>query len=349
MIKLIRTVALLLAFSIPAANAFMPTYPDDDEFRKCDSITNNVELCQREQIQRILLRVKKLYQNILSDPSTLEWTGSADKNIQTVRDMFDSWTAFRNRLCSLSHIATKFTEPLYIERYSCTSYYMLHNEDHLKSIYKLIQNAAPADRNEFTFLQIYDHDEEYEQCVKEKAPDVCIDDELVRTTQEIKNLYKTLSKDEFVGKWNNSNNLKSGNYRDMFDSWIAYRNRMCSLSVWAYNKYYGKDTIRVNDCIQFYNREKLETMLNILGTAHSAIDANDFTGTDGGLEEGQSIKPLSKRIDAGEGNVAESLVVEAVAKPTTDAPKNLSSKKEAIEKQSSEALKNRQIPSWAKH
>ena len=349
MIRLIKMVALFLALTIPVANAFMPTYPDDEEFRKCDSITNNVEICQREQIQRILLRVKKLYQNILSDPTTIEWTGNADKNIQTVRDMFDSWTAFRNRLCSLSHVATKYTEPLYIERYSCSSYYMLHNEDHLKSVYMLIKNAAPKNRDDFTFLQIYDHDEQYEPCLKEKDADVCLDEELNRTTQEIKNLYKTLSQDEFVGKWNNGTDLKSGNYRDMFDSWIAYRNRMCSLSVWAYNKFYGKETIRLNDCIQFYNREKYETLLNLLGTAHSAIDANDFTGTDGGLEEGQTIKPLAKRINAGEGNKEESLVVETGVAPKSDAPKKASNKKDAVKKQSSEALQGRQIPSWAKH
>ncbi len=370
MIKLFRTVALFLALSIPAANAFMPTYPDDDEFRKCDSVTNNVELCQREQIQRILIRVKKLYQYILSDPTTLEWTGSSDKNIQTVRDMFDSWTAFRNRICSLSHIATKYTEPLYIERYSCTSYYMLHNEDHLKSIYKLIQNTAPKNREEFTFLKIYDHDDDYQTCITDKKKEnadkckinpqkctkdtkeieaECIDEEVERCTQEIKNLYKTLSKDEFLGKWNNSEDLKSGNYRDMFDSWIAYRNRMCSLSVWAYQRFYGKDAIRLNDCIQFYNREKFETMLNLLGMAHSAIDATDFTGSDGGEEEGRSIKPLTQRIDAGEGNKAETLVNETTGEVKKDTPANLSNKNEAIKKQNSEALKNKQIPSWAKH
>lgn len=351
MMKLIRIVALFLACNITVANAFMPTYPDDDEFVKCNSIMPNPTLCQREQQQRILNRVKKQYQYILSTPASLGWNGSVEENVKVIRDMYESWSAFRNRLCSISKIATKYVEPLYNEEYSCNSYYMLHLEDHLISIYQLLTDSAPKNRDDFKFLHIYDHDEDYDACMtdKNKNKEMCIDEEITRSTQVIKNIYKTMSEDEFLGKWNNSENLKTGNYRDMFDSWIAYRNRICSLAVWSYQRYYGPQSIRINDCIQFYNREKLETMFNLLSVAHSAIDAVEFT-TDGGLAEGQTIKPLKKHIDVGKGNEEEDLtVIVPLPKPKDASEKEPISKADAQKKQADDALKNQQIPSWAKH
>ena len=113
--------------------------------------------------------------------------------------------------------------------------------------------------------------------------------------------------------------MKQGNYRDMYDSWIAYRNRICSLAVWAYHNAYGEKSITSDECLQYFNREKLETMENLLYSAHSSldIDIEDGEGVDdvphddtidlsqyempkddGGEAEGKTITPLKRRIDA---------------------------------------------------
>lgn len=309
--KLIKLAALFLVFNMSSARAFMPTYHDDAEFDKCIMISPNGNICIQEETHRVLAKVKRQYKAIVSDPRAISWTGSVEKNVKTLQDMFDSWTAFRNRLCSLSNKATKYMERLYEEKDSCKLYYTLHHEDHLNGVLTLLNSKTLPAREDFKFLKIYDHDDEYTKCLEKEDADeaLCLDEELQRCTRAIKNLYKTLSEDKYVGQWNNGDGLKSGNYRDMFDSWIAYRNRMCSLSVWAYHSRYGEDSIRLNDCIQFYNREKMETLSNLLVSAHSSIDgfAGDYED-DGGLAEGKTIKPLDEHIGGGDEIPAEELV-----------------------------------------
>lgn len=347
MSKYVNILAVLLALISAPARADMPDYPDDAEFLKCRRMNIDKDICQREQIQRALERVKKLYKMILSNQTILEWNDSLDKNAELLRDMFESWTAFRNRLCSVSYLAVRYVEPIYNEKYSCNTYYILHKEDHLEKIVMLMQGTAPQKQTDFEFLHIYDHDSEYNDCIQKNTNAVCIDEELQRSTREIKDYYKTFANDEMVGKWNNGDGLKSGNYRDMFDSWIAYRNRICSLAVWAYQRYYGPQSIRLNDCIQYYNREKLETLMNLLTVSHSTLDQTDFSDNDGGLAEGKTIKPLTHKIDAGQGYAEESLTEDKPTSASSDQQKQPLTKNQAIKQQASEKGKNAQIPSWA--
>lgn len=323
---------------------FMPTYPDDEEFSMC-ARAYSWDYCAKDELQRSLRVVKQEYRTIATTPSITKWHSSVDENIEVLRDMYDSWTAFYTRLCSLSDKAAKYMEPLVEEKTSCNLYYVLHHRDHLNSILLLMLKKAPADRNEFGFLKIYDHDDDYERCVSEKHPN-CIEDELQRSSKIIKDYYKTFLEDEFVGKWNNGPDLTQGNYRDMYDSWIAYRNRMCSLAVWAYQSFYGKNTMNLSTCLQFYNREKLETMDHLLLVAHSALDdahemdeAPDdenhvFTTEkdDGGLAEGRTITPLERHIDAGKGNPDDKLTPEEPKEP---------------EAQEAEPEEEHHIPAWA--
>ena len=349
MSKIIKLLAVLLALIATSAKADMPDYDDDAEFKKCRQVGTDSDICQREQIQRALERVKRLYKIILGNPKIVGWNGSLEKDADVLRDMYESWTAFRNRLCSLSALSSRYIEPIYNEKYSCNTYYILHKEDHLEKIAMLLQGMAPKNQMDFKFLYIYDHDQEYENCILKNKNDICIDEELKRSTQDIKDYYKTFANDDMVGKWNNGDDLKSGNYRDMFDSWIAYRNRICSLAVWAYQDFYGPQSIRLNDCIQYYNREKLETLMNLLMVAHSSLDVTDFSDNDGGLKEGKTIKPLTHKIDAGQGNAAETLTKDEPVKKTLDESSQNQplTKNDAVKQQAGEKGKDVQIPSWA--
>lgn len=291
---------LISAIAIDATTSYasMPFYDDDDEFRYCTKATNDWDTCAREESIRTLNTIKKQYRTILTTPSTVGWHENIQDNTNELRHMYESWTAFRNRLCSLSNKSALYLEKIIQEKISCNLYYTLHHKDHLDSIILLLRGEVPEKKINFDYLKIYDHDEQYSSCMEKQQAEECISQELKRSTREIKNLYKTMLEDEFVGKWNNGPDLKNGNYRDMFDSWIAYRNRMCSLSVWAYEKAYGKNTMSLNHCLQFFNREKLETMQNLLISAHSTLDEEmDTTDDDGGEAEGKTIIRLEKRLN----------------------------------------------------
>lgn len=313
MFRFLLSIALFVIVSGKSATAFMPDYPDDKEFKQCIKLVDDWSDCIQQQSARALTRVKKQYRYILGNRAILEWQQNPQDVPTIFRDMYDSWTAFRNRLCSLTSVATANLSPILPEKYSCELYYNLHHNEHIGSVARLLSGNAPKNRDEFNFLRIYDHDDEYRECMLKKQNDECINSELVRSTKEIKNLYNTLSHDEFVGKWNNGDDLKSGNYRDMYDSWIAYRNRMCSLAVWAYKRTYGDKAPDLNECLQFYNREMLETLNNLLASAHSSLDDEEEGGvsgnTDGGEAEGKTIPPLQRKIDSGRDVKSDELLL----------------------------------------
>ena len=326
----------MLCFTSTALNAAMPTYPDDEQFDHCLRLTNDIDNCAKDESVRHLNTVKQEYKSILGNPEILKWHKNITDSTTIMRDMYESWTAFRNRLCSLSNKASAYIAPLVSENISCNLYYILHHEDHLSSILLLMKHQAPQNRNEFGFLNIEEHDKDFEICITKKQYSQCIDEELVRSTQDIKNLYKTFIEDNVVGKWNNGNGLKSGNYRDMYDSWIAYRNRICSLAVWAYQKQYGQNSIALNQCIQYYNREKIEAMENLLFVAHSFLDEENIADDDdGGEAEGKTIVPLRKRpsVELREGEEFDTLKDEKIEETQT------------IQEDTSSAGKS--IPSWA--
>ncbi len=342
---LIMCVFLTSFFTSLSAQSSMPDYPDDKEFKLCTSTIGDWNQCAAEEAQRHLSTVRRQYREVLGNPEVLNWHAKPEENTQILRDMYESWTAFRNRLCSLANKASIHLAPLLEEKTSCNLYYVLHHQDHLDSIILLMQKKAPQNVSEFTFLQIPEHDELYTKCVESKQKD-CLNAELKRSTQQIKDLYKTFSEDEFVGRWNNGPDLKQGNYRDMYDSWIAYRNRMCSLAVWAYQSYYGPKSINQAQCLQFYNREKLETMQNLLVVAHSSLDVEfesdltppeqqheDYEKDDGGTAEGQTITPLERHIDAGTSGSDDALIKEENPKQPQPEPQKNEDK--------------RNIPAWA--
>lgn len=329
----------LFTLNVRASEAFMPQYLDDEEYFRCVRATKDYDDCSAQQMKRNLETVKKQYRVIISNPNLVGWHNEISENTATLRDMYESWTAFRTRICSLSVKASMYLEKLFDEKTSCNSYYVLHHKDHLDKIILLLTGNLPKNRNDFSYLEIYDHDEEYENCMKGKDTSKCLEEELKRSTKRIKDLYKTASEDKMIGKWNNGPDLKNGNYRDMYDSWIAYRNRMCLLSVWAYRKGYGNRGVNLTQCLQFFNREKLETMENLLLSAYSILDEEMVADTvdDGGEAEGKTIKPLQRRFDTKQRQEDALLDEETGKKPEVQKP---------ADKEKSQQKKVN-VPTWA--
>lgn len=291
-----------------AALAEPAQYEDDAEFKHCVKMTNDLDACVQEETKRVLNSVKNKYKKILGNINLLSWNGTLKENTAVMRDMYESWTAYRNRLCSLAEAAAVNAETIITEKYSCTLYQTQHHLSQLDKIAQLMQYTGAEQNNEFDLFKVYEHDDEYNACRQKGQPkSECLSAELERTTRRVKDLYSSLLHDENVGKWNNGPNLQNGNYRDMFDSWIAYRNRMCSLSDWAYKYAKIQPKVGVNECVLFLTKEHASFLDNALFLAHSSLDMGfeDELGggwveppvNDGGLAEGQTITPLQRRVE----------------------------------------------------
>lgn len=338
MFRFLFVFAYFFILSVNTVKAEMPTYNTSDYFYQCIRL-NDTEDCVKQDISRITNDIKKQYRAVLTNTNIVGWHENLSENTTIMRDLWESWSAFLTRLCSLSHVSAKYLEKLIEEKNSCKLYYTQHHYDHMDKILMLLSKKIPEDKEQFEYIHIDEHDEEYDKCIEEGKKAQCIKEELQRTTKSIKNLYKTMSEDEELRKWNNGPDLKNGNFRDLYDSWIAYRNRMCSLSTWAYKVAYGDKSMSNEYCLLFFNLEKIEALEGILISSHSALDEEIIPDeSEGGEAEGKTIKPLKRRFDT-EQDAGDSLTTEE----TNSIP--------ALQKTESEnktQQKKNNIPAWAK-
>ena len=302
-IKIIAFLFCLVAFS--SASAKMPFYDDDAEFDRCTKMTGDWNRCMSEETRRALNDVKVLYREVLANPKLSDWNSNFDESKQIMRDMYSSWTAFYNRLCSLSKVSAQYTGGWKDEELSCKLYYVKHHKDHLNCINNMLLSKASAKDN---FI-VAEHDEEYKRCLSDNSTDNCLLSEFQRSSEKIKELYKKLYDSRNTSGWNNGPDLKSGNYRDMFESWVAYRNRLCSLSAQAYKNYPERPDVSKNHCLQYLNREKLEALENLYALSMRAVspEKSQKKSEDGGKAEGQAIVPLEKRIETTESLTGENI------------------------------------------
>lgn len=295
-IKLL-TILIGLMFTSSAWSK-MPFYNSDAEFERCIQMIGDWDRCLSEETRRALNATKILYRDVLANPKLMNWHENFEENQQVLRDMYSAWTAFRNRLCSLSKVSSRYTGGWKDEELSCNLYYVKHHKDHFQCINDMLLSRAD-ERDDFISDE---HDEEYSTCISDTPEDKCLLAEFQRSSEKIKELYKKFYNLPATKAWNNGADLSSGNYRDMFDSWVAYRNRLCSLSEYAYKNFPAKSSVGKNHCLQYLNREKLETLENLYSLANSALndDMLQKKSQEGGRYAGQSITPLAKRIESTE-------------------------------------------------
>lgn len=333
-----------------AVAGVLPAYRDDAEYDHCVGVTNDYDACANEESLRVLRDIKILYSNLLVHPQIQNWNDSPEANKQVLRDMYESWTAYRNRQCSLAVVATTFMAIIIDTRISCTLY---QNFQHKNQLLHILHQLEPEKYppvvseidNAYTFASVYEHDDTYKSCIKDKtqSKENCLKDELQRVSKEIKDFYNTLSQDEFTSKWNNGPDLKNGNYRDMYDSWVAYRNRLCSLNTYV-SHITGNKSASQTECALFLSMEHSEAVNNLLLSSSSFLDEEmtiDIEG-DGGEAEGKKITPLKRRISSSISDKENPETLEndegsadtAPEAETVSAPSNIDSK-------------GRKIPAWA--
>ena len=312
----------------------MPFYEDDEEFEHCKKITGSWDQCIPDETKRVLGDIKNHYRIIISDPRMEKWRGSIKANAEALKDMYESWLAYRHRVCSLNNKAMTYTGPLVDPRLSCELYQTFFKRDYTRGIANLLQKKKALEATDLAFLRLPEHDEQYTQCINENKPQQkCIDEEFQRSNEEIKNKYQEMFESEYLGKWNNGSTIEVGNYRDMLDSWVAYRNRICSLAVTAYQAVAAKNEITLNECILTFNRYHTNTMSDILFASGAYLEEGMNDDDDGGEAEGKTIEPLKRHIDAGSA--------EETSLSTSE------EKNEAAEN-GDDSYEKRYIPAWAR-
>ncbi len=117
---------------------------------------------------------------------------------------------------------------------------------------------------------------EYEACFKAAQTDnevaLCMKAENTRMLKDIQQVYLNLSKHEKTKSWNNGNGLVSGNLKDMYNSWLAYRNRYCSLYQKASENTFGSDDFNRAKCLFDLNNDHLELMKRVIFNANSGSE-----------------------------------------------------------------------------
>jgi hypothetical protein len=98
---------------------------------------------------------------------------------------------------------------------------------------------------------------------------LCMKAETRRLLKLIQEIYVNVSKNEVTAPWNNGNGLISGNLKDMYDHWMAYRKRYCSLFVVASKETIGSSEYDKERCLLQLTNDHYELMHSVIINANS--------------------------------------------------------------------------------
>ena len=103
----------------------------------------------------------------------------------------------------------------------------------------------------------------------------CFLDEAKRDVATIDSMYQKLSSNPKFSAWNNGNGMFKGNFKDMLDTWISFRNRYCSLYAETYSQYDGSSkSYHQADCIMKLTQRHAQDMQDMWMTSVSEIDGS---------------------------------------------------------------------------
>lgn len=120
---------------------------------------------------------------------------------------------------------------------------------------------------------------EYDLCYDNAQNDaevsLCMKAETARLMKSIQETYSAILKNEQTASWNNGNGLISGNLKDMYDNWVAYRNRYCSLFVLASEHTFGGPDYDKERCLLNLTNDHYELMRSVLINANSGDEEDN--------------------------------------------------------------------------
>ena len=116
-------------------------------------------------------------------------------------------------------------------------------------------------------------DKEYDACYLKARDDnevaLCMKAESARILKSIQDIYLELSRHSQTSEWNNGNGLIKGNLKDMYDNWLGYRNRYCSLFTTASENTFGSQSFDKERCLLNLTQDHYELMNQVLINANS--------------------------------------------------------------------------------
>ncbi|MBO7556557.1 MAG: hypothetical protein J6T72_04100 [Alphaproteobacteria bacterium] len=104
----------------------------------------------------------------------------------------------------------------------------------------------------------------------------CLNQEIKRQHGYIENFYRTLLKQQQFQEWNGGDTLAKGNFKDMNEQFVAFRDRLCSLYALAKKPTYENLEWGRKECIMIFN----DYMLNRLQTIKYESDGDYSTAED---------------------------------------------------------------------
>ena len=120
---------------------------------------------------------------------------------------------------------------------------------------------------------------EYDECYQKIKNDddaaLCMKAETARILKVIQEIYVNVSKNELTASWNKGNGLLNGNLKDMYDHFIAYRNRYCSLFVVASQNTFGSSSFDKERCLLQLTDDHYKLMLDVITNANSGPEEDE--------------------------------------------------------------------------
>ena len=125
---------------------------------------------------------------------------------------------------------------------------------------------------------------EYKKCLEKvvsytpREYVVCLNAEIARQNAAINKYYEALLRYPEFQKWNNGNGMFRGNLKDMNDQFMAYRERLCSLTGLGLFQEYGNLDYGRKDCVMSVNEELLRRLERMYNSSQSDFGPDVYSG-----------------------------------------------------------------------
>lgn len=121
--------------------------------------------------------------------------------------------------------------------------------------------------------------QEYDTCFQQAKDDnqvaLCMKAETTRLLTEIQKIYQNILKNPQTASWNQGTSLAKGNLKTMYDYWLAYRNRYCSLFVLASEHNFGSSEYDKERCLLNLTLDHYELVHQVIINANSGGEEDD--------------------------------------------------------------------------
>ncbi len=125
---------------------------------------------------------------------------------------------------------------------------------------------------------------EYKKCMEQSVSYTaqeyvaCLNAEIARQNAAIEAYYNSLLKYPEFQKWNNGNGMFRGNMKDMNDQFVAYRERLCSLSGMALYQLNGDLEYGRKECVKDVNEELLRRLERMYNSSQADFGPDVYNG-----------------------------------------------------------------------